>query len=122
MSHFPMTSPARYLSSSGAVFALALLLVSPAAGRGPRIAAAGPADGEDLAAAAYRSPEMDVGPSLALYPLGARASSLPSAMASFLRSYPGAWEVRWDDRSDRPHLIQGVGIPIIPGRGNDCTG
>ena len=118
MPHFPMTCPGRYLSASGAAFALALLLVSPAAGRGPRIAAAGPADGEDLAAAAYRSPEMDVGPSLALFPMGACASSLPSPMASFLRSYPGAWEVRWDERSDRPHLIQGVGVPLLPGRGN----
>jgi Zn-dependent metalloprotease len=31
------------------------------------------------------------------------------------------WEVRWDVRSDRPHLIQGAGVPLIPGRGNDLS-
>lgn len=32
------------------------------------------------------------------------------------------WEVRWDLRSDRPHLIQGVGYPLLPGAGNHLTG
>jgi hypothetical protein len=26
--------------------------------------------------------------------------------------------VRWDSRASRPNLIQGVGIPLLPGRGN----
>jgi trimeric autotransporter adhesin len=28
------------------------------------------------------------------------------------------WEVRWDDRSDRPHLVQGAGLALLPGAGN----
>jgi hypothetical protein len=50
--------------------------------------------------------------------MGTRAASLPAELSSFLHQHPGPWEVRWDVRSDRPHLIQGVGIPLVPGRGN----
>jgi hypothetical protein len=32
-----------------------------------------------------------------------------------------AWEVRWDTRSGRPHLIQGVGVPLLPGRGRTAS-
>ncbi|MEO5559713.1 MAG: PKD domain-containing protein [Dokdonella sp.] len=38
--------------------------------------------------------------------------------ASFVKSHPGSWEMRWDRRSDRPNLIQGSGVALIPGRGN----
>ncbi|HVJ61966.1 MAG TPA: hypothetical protein VM555_04565, partial [Tahibacter sp.] len=36
----------------------------------------------------------------------------------FAKRNPGRWEMRWDSRSDRPNLIQGAGIPLVPGRGN----
>lgn len=29
-------------------------------------------------------------------------------------AFKKGWEIRWDRRSDRPHLIQGVGVPILP--------
>ena len=28
------------------------------------------------------------------------------------------WEIQWDARSDRPHLVQGAGFPLLPGAGN----
>ncbi len=39
-------------------------------------------------------------------------------LADFFGRHTDAWEVRWDLRSDRPHLLQGAGIPLLPGRGN----
>lgn len=39
----------------------------------------------------------------------------------FLARHPGPWEARWDLRGDRPHLIQGAGVPLLPGRGNRLT-
>src|SRR4029078_10756643 len=28
---------------------------------------------------------------------------------------------RWDRRADRPDLVQGAGVPLVPGRGNALT-
>jgi hypothetical protein len=39
----------------------------------------------------------------------------------FFERNTAEWAVRWDERSDRPHLIQGVGIPVMPGSGNTLT-
>ncbi len=36
------------------------------------------------------------------------------ALADFLARHGGEWEVRWDRSSDRPHLVQGSGIPLLP--------
>ncbi len=51
------------------------------------------------------------------------------ALARFKSLHGSDWEIRWDRSSDRPHLIQGKGIPLIfadgetsarqPGRGFD---
>jgi hypothetical protein len=68
---------------------------------------------------------LDVSPSLTTH----RAADLagPAALAaqpqlgrlrSFLADSAPDWEVRWDARSDRPHLIQGAGFPLLPGRAN----
>ncbi len=40
---------------------------------------------------------------------------------NFLNTFGGSWTVRWDRRSNRPNLIQGSGIPLIPGSGNKLT-
>src|SRR5262249_262822 len=37
---------------------------------------------------------------------------------ALLGQYQGRWETAWDERGDRPNLIQGSGIPLVPGRGN----
>lgn len=45
------------------------------------------------------------------------ARAIPGA-TSFLQQHGGRWEMRRDRRSDRPNLIQGSGIALIPGKGN----
>ncbi|HKH48634.1 MAG TPA: hypothetical protein VKM72_28555 [Thermoanaerobaculia bacterium] len=79
-----------------------------------------PAEGPDaspLFARAFTSPELDVQPSAKIYELGAAIPSL-RALESFFAHHGQEWEVRWDRRSDRANLIQGVGVPMLPGRGN----
>ncbi|MBX3689056.1 proprotein convertase P-domain-containing protein [Dokdonella sp.] len=64
---------------------------------------------------------LDVEPALeATTSLAAAASQRP-AVAAFLARQGGSWEMRWDSRSDRPNLIQGSGVPLIPGNGNTLT-
>lgn len=63
--------------------------------------------------------ELSATPALVRHPAGSRLEGAPrSAMAAFFQQHSSQWEVRWDLRSDRPHLVQGAGIPLIPGRGN----
>ncbi|MBZ0111153.1 MAG: hypothetical protein K8J08_01700 [Thermoanaerobaculia bacterium] len=61
---------------------------------------------------------LDVAPSLTRHEMGASSAAEVPALQSFLNRNGVSWEVRWDERNDRPHLIQGEGIPLIPGRGN----
>ena len=56
----------------------------------------------------------DLEPSLALDVV----SRSDGAAAAFLQRHGGSWEVRHDRRSDRPNLIQGSGVALLPGRGN----
>jgi hypothetical protein len=63
--------------------------------------------------------ELAAEPALVTYPEGSRLDgAAEAAMSAFFREYSSQFEIRWDIRSDRPHLVQGVGIPLIPGRGN----
>lgn len=41
--------------------------------------------------------------------------------ADFMQRHPGEWEISWDVRSDRPGLISGSGIALVPGRGNQLS-
>jgi hypothetical protein len=66
---------------------------------------------------AFSSPELDVQPSAEIHALGAETPSL-RVLDSFFAHHGHEWEVRWDRRSDRANLIQGVGVPMLPGRGN----
>ena len=40
---------------------------------------------------------------------------------AFQQRHGGTWEMRWDTRGDRPNLIQGSGVPLVPGKGNSLT-
>lgn len=64
-------------------------------------------------------PDYDVQPSLVLFEPG--GADLPDDVRRFAAEERGRWEVRWDVRNDRPHLIQGSGVPLLPGRGNRLT-
>ncbi len=37
------------------------------------------------------------------------------SLRAFKGRYKGDWTIRWDRRSDRPNLIQGSGVPLLPG-------
>jgi hypothetical protein len=63
-------------------------------------------------------PDLQVSPSLVTYEMGEKAASLPQAVERFFAENGASWEVRWDERNQRPHLIQGQGVPMLPGRGN----
>jgi hypothetical protein len=69
-------------------------------------------------AGGFASEELEVQPSLETRPRGsAKALSDPS-LQRFFAFQSSAWEVRWDTRSGRPNLIEGAGIPLLPGHGN----
>ncbi len=71
---------------------------------------------------------LDAKPSLATYrgrdaasPALLAANPKLEAMQGFFADSSADWEVRWDSRGDRPHLIQGVGFPLLPGAANSLT-
>jgi hypothetical protein len=65
------------------------------------------------------SPELEVGPSLVHHERGS-AAAIPG-LQRFFAHHSDQWEVRWDERGNRPNLIQGVGVPLLPGRGNSLA-
>ena len=69
-------------------------------------------------AGAFGLPDLEVQPSLETHARGSRKALDNPALQRFFAFQSDDWEVRWDTRSDRPNLIQGVGIPLLPGRGN----
>jgi len=66
----------------------------------------------------FSAPELEVQPSVTAYEQGTRAAAGLGAMQGFFARNSADWEVRWDRRSNLPNLVQGVGVPILPGRGN----
>jgi trimeric autotransporter adhesin len=71
-----------------------------------------------LVAGGFGSEELEVQPSLEVEPRGSSKALGHPALQRFFAFQSDAWEVRWDTRSDRPNLIQGAGIPLLPGKGN----
>jgi hypothetical protein len=70
-------------------------------------------------ARAFIAPELDVQPELEA--TTSLATTDHAAARAFVQRNAGSWEMRWDRRSDRPNLVQGSGIALIPGRGNSLT-
>ena len=64
--------------------------------------------------------QADLEPTIELAP--GRNAPMKTGAAEFLQREGGSWEVRWDRRTDRPNLIQGSGIALLPGKGNRLTG
>jgi hypothetical protein len=99
-------------------------LVALAAMLVPSLAAAfvAPQDNEarhSLAmAGSFGDPSLEVQPSLDVQTRGSRKALENPSLQRFFAFQSDEWEVRWDSRNDRPNLIQGVGIPLLPGRGN----
>lgn len=71
----------------------------------------------------FIAPELQVQPDLEPSLQLAAGAYVPmkTGAAEFLQRQGGSWELRWDRRSDRPNLIQGSGIALLPGKGNSLT-
>ncbi len=71
----------------------------------------------------FISSELGVEPSLETVRniTGAGQVSRATALGRFFAENSNSWEVRWDSRADRANLIQGAGVPVLPGRGNNLT-
>jgi hypothetical protein len=69
---------------------------------------------------AFTSAELEVHPSIEVYKVGADVAQL-RVLDGFFAQHSQEWEVRWDRRSNRANLVQGVGVPLLPGRGNNLT-
>jgi trimeric autotransporter adhesin len=77
-----------------------------------------PVDTPRVSLGAFQAPELEVQPDLEqTVRLGRSMPAYPAA-ADFLQRNPGDWEMRWDRRGDRPNLVQGSGIALVPGNGN----
>jgi hypothetical protein len=99
-----------------ALLGLAAILLTP-----ELAAAIEPPAGDVPPARVFAAPELDVTPSLVQYEMGSsRAAALPELAGLFAR-HSSQWEVRYDQRSGRPNVVQGAGVPLLPGRGNTLT-
>src|ERR1700712_4910504 len=109
------------LSPKFLLLAVGLLLL-------PAFAAAfvAPEDNRQAALAAllvggFQSPLLEVQPALEMQSRGSQKALGNPALQRFFAFQSDNWEVRWDARASRPNLIQGVGIPLLPGKGNKLT-
>jgi hypothetical protein len=107
---------------------LTILTMAAALGIVPSLASAIQPPEEDAAAKAagifsrvFSSPELEVQPSVTVHDPETRSLAALPAMQGFLARHSQEWEVRWDERSNLPNLVQGVGAPLLPGRGNRLT-
>ncbi len=74
-----------------------------------------------MGTAPFETAGLKVEPSLEIHALGfAKAAGLPG-MDRFLAVQGDQWEVRLDRRNNLPALIQGSGVPLLPGKGNKLT-
>ncbi|HEV8581392.1 MAG TPA: hypothetical protein VGX68_20185 [Thermoanaerobaculia bacterium] len=67
----------------------------------------------------FQLPDLEVQPSLEIQARGSQKALENPALQRFFVFHSDEWEVRWDQRSNRPNLIQGAGIPLLPGSGNN---
>jgi hypothetical protein len=106
---------------------LSILALAAALGLLPSLASAiePPDDAEAKAAGIFSrefsSPDLDVLPSVVIHEAKSKSAMELPAMQSFYARSSHDWEVRWDERSNLPNLVQGVGAPLLPGRGNRLT-
>jgi Zn-dependent metalloprotease len=99
---------------------LTVLTVAATLGLAPGLASAiqPPADAGAIFSREFSAPELEAQPSLVSHEPGAKSAAGLAAMQGFFARSSPDWDVRWDERSNLPNLVQGVGVPILPGRGN----
>lgn len=112
--------PGQWLLRAAAAALFAGLCSSPA----PAIQPVEPGQGlHTKLSRPFIAPELQVQPDLEPSLQLAAGAYVPmkNGVAGFLQRQGGRWELRWDRRSDRPNLIQGSGVPLLPGKGNSLT-
>lgn len=62
-----------------------------------------------------------VAPVAEVLPADGSATAVNAGWSKFLQEHGKQWEITLDRRSGRPDLIQGQGVPWIPGKGNTVT-
>ena len=72
-------------------------------------------------AEAISSPALKVAPSLETLEPGSEKAFAHSELQAFFAKHSSDWKVSVDSRNNLPHLIQGKGIPLIPGKGNNLS-
>ena len=110
-----------YFRRALATMALCLLLAAPASAIQP--VQPGQNTYESKLSRPFIAPELDVQADLEpSVKLGVgRYVPMKAGAAEFLQREGGEWELRWDRRSDRPNLVQGSGIALVPGSGNTLS-
>lgn len=108
----------RWLSRAFAVLCMALAL--------PVGAIQAPEPGQEPGhrlTRAFVAPELKIESDLEASTTFGEGRTVPpkTGLAAFEQRHGGQWELRWDRRTDRPNLIQGSGIALLPGRGNRLT-
>ena len=73
------------------------------------------------AARAISSPALRVQPSLERIEPGSQKAFASSELQAFFNKHSSDWQITYDTRNNLPNLIQGAGIPLIPGKGNSLT-
>jgi trimeric autotransporter adhesin len=69
----------------------------------------------------FSSEELEVVPTLVEYEQGSAGLKAISGLQRFLDRNSDEWEVRWDRRGDRPNVVQGSGVALLPGKGNSLV-
>ena len=100
----------------GIALAICTLLLST-----PALAINPPEADEAPGIKALSTPSLMAEPSVEIYEAGSLKAMSVFELQDFFAKYSDQWKVNWDLRSNRPELISGVGVPVIPGRGNQLN-
>ncbi len=71
--------------------------------------------------AEFSTAALHVEPSIEIVEPGSDKALASSELQAFFAKHSTDWTVSVDTRSGLPHLIQGAGFPLIPGKGNSLT-
>ncbi|MEM8933714.1 MAG: hypothetical protein AAGE94_21165, partial [Acidobacteriota bacterium] len=74
-----------------------------------------------LAEVVPNRPRLHVEPEIEHFAIGSAAVQGRPGVGGFFEEHTDLWRVLWDQRGDRPHMIEGVGVPLVPGSGNELT-
>ncbi|MEM7585083.1 MAG: hypothetical protein AAF560_16955 [Acidobacteriota bacterium] len=84
-----------------------------------------PPEAEDIhkkgVALGIETPELNVLPSTENVEPGSQKAFANSELQAFFAKHSTDWKVSYDSRNNLPHLVQGVGIALIPGKGNSLS-